>query len=56
MLRRGTIDFNEYSGVLKEAKERICIGWTGSFSTIKHFETIIPALKEVKSKCSDVVR
>ncbi len=28
-------------------KEKITIGWSGSFSTIKHFEEIIPVLKEL---------
>ena len=28
-------------------KEKIVIGWSGSISTIKHFEMAIPALKEI---------
>jgi len=31
-------------------KEKITIGWSGSFSTIKHFEEIIPVLKELVKK------
>ncbi len=31
-------------------KEKITIGWSGSFSTIKHFEEIIPVLKELNKK------
>ncbi|MEM0938316.1 MAG: glycosyltransferase family 4 protein [Bacteroidota bacterium] len=45
-----TIDFATYRVILKKEHKRICIGWTGSFSTIKHFETIVPALKLIKEK------
>jgi glycosyltransferase involved in cell wall biosynthesis len=31
-------------------KEKIVIGWSGSISTIKHFEMAIPALKQVQNK------
>lgn len=31
-------------------KEKIVIGWSGSISTIKHFEIAIPALKEIQNK------
>lgn len=31
-------------------KEKIVIGWSGSISTIKHFEIAIPALKEIQAK------
>lgn len=31
-------------------KEKIVIGWSGSISTIKHFELAIPALKEIQNK------
>jgi glycosyltransferase involved in cell wall biosynthesis len=31
-------------------KEKICIGWSGSFSTIKHFEEVVPVLKELNKK------
>ncbi len=51
-----TIDFKDYKISSKvEASDRICIGWTGSFSTIKHFETIQPALKRIKEKYADRV-
>lgn len=45
-----TIDFGKYREILPTKKERICIGWTGSFSTVKHFETIVPVLLKVKKK------
>ncbi len=31
-------------------KEKICIGWSGSFSTIKHFEEVLPVLNELNKK------
>ncbi|WP_425393124.1 glycosyltransferase family 4 protein [Ekhidna sp.] len=44
-----TVSLNEYKS--KDLlKDRICIGWTGSFSTIKHFKTVIPALETIKKK------
>jgi glycosyltransferase involved in cell wall biosynthesis len=35
------------------ANDRICIGWTGSHTTIKHFELAIPVLKELKKLYGD---
>lgn len=51
-----TIDTNEY--VRKEGlaeKGRICIGWSGSFSTIKHFEQALEPLKIIKDRFKDQV-
>jgi len=31
-------------------KEKVIIGWSGSISTIKHFELVVPALKKLKEK------
>lgn len=50
-----TIDFSDYGKASKKQHEGICIGWTGSFSTIKHFETILPALEQIKTKYKDKV-
>lgn len=33
-----------------EAGKKIVIGWSGSISTLKHFELVIPALKEIQVK------
>lgn len=33
---------------------KICIGWTGSSTTLKHFETAIPFLKKIKDKFDNV--
>jgi glycosyltransferase involved in cell wall biosynthesis len=35
--------------------DRICIGWSGSFSTIVHFMTCLEALKLIKEKYGDKV-
>ena len=35
--------------------ERICIGWTGSHTTIRHFEHAIPVLKKLKEKFGDKI-
>lgn len=34
----------------------VCIGWSGSFSTVEHFETALPALKQIKEKYGTAVR
>lgn len=34
-------------------KDKICIGWTGTMTTLKHFETILPVLEKLKEKFGD---
>ena len=36
-------------------KDQICIGWSGSHTTIKHFESGLPFLKKIKEKYGDRV-
>jgi glycosyltransferase involved in cell wall biosynthesis len=36
-------------------ENKICIGWSGSFSTITHFESALPALKKIKQKYGEKV-
>jgi glycosyltransferase involved in cell wall biosynthesis len=50
-----TIDTEEYkrSSVNKVNDGKVCIGWTGSITTIKHFEYAIPALSRLKMKYGD---
>ncbi len=50
-----TIDTDIYQSPRGESNGRVCIGWSGSFSTIEHFETAIPALKRIKEKYADKV-
>ena len=51
-----TIDLSQY--VLpgkKKDNEIICIGWTGSPHTVKHFKLAIPILKKIKDKYGDKI-
>ncbi len=51
-----TIDTEKYVVTdEKNDKNKICIGWTGSLTTIKHFEGIIPVLKRLKEKFKDKI-
>ncbi|MBS1656829.1 MAG: glycosyltransferase family 4 protein [Bacteroidetes bacterium] len=35
------------AGPARRAGEPICIGWSGSKTTVKHFETVLPALRKL---------
>jgi glycosyltransferase involved in cell wall biosynthesis len=37
-------------------KNQLVIGWSGSISTIKHFELVIPVLKKLKEKHGEKIR
>lgn len=51
-----TIDTNQYKPVKKmQSSQPVCIGWSGSVTTIRHFATAIPALKHIKDKFGDKV-
>jgi len=50
-----TIDTDTYRLTQKKENKGVCIGWSGSFSTIKHFATAIPALKKIKEKFGERV-
>lgn len=50
-----TIDTDQYVSAYNCDKEKICIGWSGSFSTITHFTTCLDALKIIKEKYGDKV-
>lgn len=44
-----TIDTEQYRRVaVQKPSGVVCIGWSGSFSTIEHFRTAVPALRRVK--------
>jgi len=45
-----TIDTDWYKPIPKTVSDKVIIGWSGSFSTIKHFESSINALTEIKAK------
>lgn len=50
-----TIDTDEYRKIEIDKGKKIIIGWSGSITTIKHFEYAIPFLKEIKNKFHDLV-
>lgn len=50
-----TIDTNEYYPVQKKPNNKICIGWSGSVTTIPHLETQIEAFREIKKKYGEKV-
>lgn len=52
-----TIDTDEYQRLdIPNEDGKICIGWSGSITTIQHFEYAIPFLKKVKEKFGDKVK
>ncbi|MEY3399344.1 MAG: hypothetical protein RL220_1938 [Bacteroidota bacterium] len=51
-----TIDTSIYSPVGKSGQNRkVVIGWSGSITTIKHFEFAIPFLRRIKAEFGDAV-
>ncbi len=51
-----TINTEEYTFKhVKKSQPGICIGWSGSITTIKHFEYAIPFLQKIKEKYADKV-
>ncbi len=50
-----TIDLMGYSRMKVARNNKICIGWSGSFSTIKHFETVLNPLKKLKEKYKEQI-
>jgi glycosyltransferase involved in cell wall biosynthesis len=53
-----TIDLNYYQVPVKEkdSRDRIVIGWSGSHTTVEHFETIIPVLRILKKKFGPILQ
>lgn len=52
-----TIDTNEYKRIpLDKSDDRICIGWSGSITTIKHFEYALSFLAKIKEKYQDTIK
>ncbi len=51
-----TIDTEEYQKlVVPKNDHSVCIGWSGSVTTIKHFENAIPCLQVLKKKYGDKI-
>lgn len=52
-----TIDTHAYRrSVPRSRAEPVCVGWTGSTTTIKHFDESVPALLRLKVRWGDRVR
>jgi len=52
-----TIDTTSYSRATpRRASGPVCVGWTGSTTTIRNFETGVPYLAQIKAKYGDGVR
>ncbi len=50
-----TIDTDIYKPLAKKSRGPLCIGWSGSFSTIPHFQSIIPVLEKLRKKYGDKI-
>lgn len=50
-----TVDTDRFKPLKEKIRKPVCIGWSGSFTTIPHFETILPALTFIKEKYGDKV-
>ena len=51
-----TIDTDEYIRIRKPETDTVTIGWSGSITTIKHFEFALPFLREIKKRYGDKIR
>ncbi|HSV87296.1 MAG TPA: glycosyltransferase family 4 protein [Bacteroidales bacterium] len=47
-----TIDTERHVPVQKQVGQKICIGWTGSSTTLKHLQMALPILRELQQKYS----
>jgi glycosyltransferase involved in cell wall biosynthesis len=50
-----TIDTDEYRPRQASAEGPVCIGWSGSITTIQHFQYALPALQEIHRRYGDRV-
>ncbi len=51
-----TLDTTEYDArPVAKNDGRVCIGWTGSVTTLKHFELALPALRAIRERFGDRV-
>ena len=51
-----TIDTEEYQRMALPHDDKVCIGWSGSITTIQHFKFAVPALSKVKKKYGDRIK
>jgi glycosyltransferase involved in cell wall biosynthesis len=50
-----TIDTSEFRNIHLNKHDTICIGWSGSMTTMKHFDYALPFLMKIKEKYGDKV-
>lgn len=50
-----TIDTTYHKPIEKTEKQTICIGWTGSETTMRHFKLIIPVFERLQGKYRDKI-
>jgi glycosyltransferase involved in cell wall biosynthesis len=50
-----TIDTDQYRRLRTKENKAICIGWSGSLTTLKHFDFAVPALIKLKEKYGDKI-
>ena len=50
-----TIDTDYHVPLKNKLKAKVCIGWTGTATTIKHFEMAIPVLLKLQKKYKDQI-
>jgi glycosyltransferase involved in cell wall biosynthesis len=51
-----TIDTDRYDVRSERTRQQVCIGWSGSVSTIPHFERILPVFRELKKRYGETIR
>ncbi len=49
------IDTNYHTPIKREPNKTVCIGWTGSATTLKHFEMAVPFLLKLKGIYNDAI-
>ena len=50
-----TINTSYHKPITKLVDTRICIGWTGTTTTLKHYDTAIPFLKKLKNEFQEKI-
>ena len=51
-----TINLDYYRIPAKKTSDKVVIGWSGSHTTVEHFELIIPVFKTLKKKYGDTLK
>ncbi len=51
-----TIDENFHLEIAKPTQEKVCVGWSGSHTTLAHFETLLPVLEKLRARYGESIR